>query len=65
MKLPSLIVAACIGLLAPMPAQEMPELPEPVKEHEWLAQLAGEWESTMECIMDPEKPPVTGKSTEK
>ncbi len=46
-------------------AQEMPEMPQPRSEHKWLQQLAGEWESEMECTMEPGKPPVKNKMTEK
>ena len=49
----------------PAAAQEMPEMPTPVKEHAWLARLAGEWESTMKCQPVPGQPPVEGKLTEK
>jgi hypothetical protein len=64
MKLRLLIASAL--LLLPVSAQdkEMPEMPKPVKEHAWLEQLAGEWESTMKCTAEPGKPPVEGKSTE-
>ena len=62
MKLKAIIASAL--LLLPISAQEMPEMPKPVKEHEWLAQLAGEWESTMKCTAEPGKPPVEGKSSE-
>lgn len=41
-----------------------PEMPKPQKEHEWLKQLAGEWETESECIMEPGKPPVKSKGTE-
>jgi len=62
MKLKAIIASAL--MLLPISAQEMPEMPKPVKEHEWLAQLAGEWESTMKCEAEPGKV-MEGKSSEK
>ena len=43
--------------LAQSPAQ-------PQKEHEWLKQLAGEWEYETEAVLEPGKPPVRVKGTE-
>lgn len=34
------------------------QLPEPQKEHKWLAQLAGDWTYESECIMGPDQPPM-------
>ena len=45
-------------------AQEMPELPKPQKEHQWLAQLAGDWEAAIECSMGPGIPPMKSKATQ-
>jgi hypothetical protein len=44
-------------------AQDLPKMPPPVKEHSWLEQLAGEWESDVEITM-PGQPAMKGKSTE-
>ena len=41
-----------------LPDFEMPEMPRPLSEHDWLQQLVGEWESEAECFMDPDGPPV-------
>jgi hypothetical protein len=65
MKLKTLVTSALLLLSLSARAQEMPEMPKPVKEHAWLAQLAGEWESTMKCIGMPGQPPAEGKSSEK
>ncbi|MCW1886818.1 DUF1579 domain-containing protein [Luteolibacter flavescens] len=66
MKLTTLIASALLLLPISVRAQEAPpEMPKPVKQHEWLAQLAGEWESSMKCVIEPGKPPMEGKSTEK
>lgn len=45
-------------------AETPPQMPAPEKEHAWLHQLAGEWDTTMEVFMEPGKPPITGKGTE-
>ena len=58
-------IAALIFSASSALAQEMPEMPKPQSEHKWLQQLAGEWESEMECTMEPGKPPVKNKMTEK
>ena len=36
----------------------------PLKEHEWLQQFVGEWESTSEMVAGPDQPPQQGTSTE-
>src|SRR5687768_9519063 len=43
-----LTAASLLGGAALVRAQEIPQMPPPVKEHTWLEQLAGEWESEME-----------------
>jgi hypothetical protein len=37
------------------------QIPEPVKEHQWLQRLVGEWTFESECSMGPDEPPL--KST--
>lgn len=44
--------------------QEMPEMPVPAAEHEWLQRFAGEWESDVRIFMDPEAPPMQVTATE-
>ncbi len=46
-------------------AQEPPQFPKPQKEHEWLNQFVGEWETESECTPVPGQPPVKGKMQEK
>jgi len=57
-----------IALLAVSPSiaahDDPPATPAPQKEHDWLKQLAGEWESDAEIHMEPGKPPVKSKGTE-
>jgi hypothetical protein len=43
---------------------EMPEMPAPVKQHEWLEQLAGEWDAEVEMTMDPSQPPTKSRGSE-
>jgi hypothetical protein len=43
---------------------EMPPMAEPAKEHSWLQQFVGEWESTTELDMGPGQPPMTCKGTQ-
>jgi hypothetical protein len=45
-------------------AQDAPPTPKPQKEHEWLQQLVGEWETEGEAITEPDKPPVKTKGSE-
>lgn len=44
-------------------AQEMPEMPGPVKEHEWLKQFVGEWEFLNKGTMGPDQPAIETKGT--
>ena len=39
-------------------------MPPPQKEHEWLKQFVGEWDTEAEVLMEPGKPPVKMKGTE-
>lgn len=48
-----LSTAACL-------AQEMPEMPKPQKEHAWLEQFAGEWDTETE-IKAPDQPVMNVK----
>jgi hypothetical protein len=45
-------------------AQELPKVPPPVKEHEWLQKFVGDWEYETEIFMEPGKPPMKVKGTE-
>jgi hypothetical protein len=44
-------------------AQEVPQFPQPTKEHEWLQQFVGEWESTSQAVMGPGQPAIECKGT--
>lgn len=52
---PICLVALCC---ANSSAQEPAEFPAPEKEHQWLEQFVGKWESTSECSMGPDQPPM-------
>lgn len=39
-------------------------LPQPQKEHQWLTQLVGKWESTCDCAMGPDQPTMQFKGKE-
>lgn len=59
-----LVVALLLGA-AVGEAQDLPEMPPPQKEHEWLQQLAGEWDGEFELFMEPGQPPMKSKGTER
>jgi hypothetical protein len=60
----ALTAFALMGASTLVRAQEMPELPKPQKEHQWLAQLAGDWEAEIECQMGPGQPPMKSQATQ-
>jgi len=39
-------------------AQEVPQFPSPQKEHEWLQQFAGDWETHSKAMMGPDQPEI-------
>src|SRR5688572_18455384 len=57
-------MVAVLAVPAALAAQEAPGMPAPMKEHEWLHQLAGQWEADLEVTGEPGKPPLKLKSTE-
>jgi hypothetical protein len=50
-----------IAMSSALVAQEVPAFPQPVKEHEWLQQFVGEWETEAEASMGPGQPPIKCK----
>lgn len=58
------LTAALLGTGVLLKAQEVPQMPPPVKEHEWLQQFVGNWEYETEIFMDPTKPPMKVKGNE-
>lgn len=65
MKRHLLTLVACVGLAVStkLPAQEVPKFPEPVKEHQWLKQFVGQWESESEAMAGPGQEPMKCKGT--
>ena len=57
-------MAAVLAMSSALAAQDAPGMPAPTKEHEWLHQLAGQWEADLEVSAGPGKPPLKLKSTE-
>lgn len=51
-------------MIASSAAQDAPQFPKPQKEHEWLQQLVGEWETESEILTEPGKPPMKAKGSE-
>jgi hypothetical protein len=60
----ALVAAALVGSALSWAKDETPKPPTPQKEHGWLKQLAGEWETECEMVMEPGKPSVKKKGTE-
>jgi hypothetical protein len=56
------LAAALLTSLSVAHAQETPQMPPPTKEHEWLQQFVGEWESEAEIFMEPGKASMKLKS---
>lgn len=58
------LLPVCVILTATaVSAQEAPSPGSPQKEHQWLHQLVGHWETTSEAVMGSGKPPVKGTGT--
>jgi hypothetical protein len=57
------VVAAVLAGGTVARAQEAPKMPAPQKEHQWLGQLAGEWDTEAEMLVEPGKPTVKNKGT--
>ena len=57
-------LGATLAMVAVRAAQETPPMPKPQKEHEWLQQLVGSWDSEGEMYMDPSQPPTKTKGAE-
>jgi len=54
---------ASLFLAAAAVAQETPEFPKPQKEHDWLRQFVGEWESESEASFGPDQPKMKCQGT--
>jgi hypothetical protein len=58
------VLAVALALPAILAAQSAPGGPTSTKEHQWLHQLAGQWEADLEVFAGPGKPPLKLKSTD-
>lgn len=56
--LPVTGVCIVVFVAALLRAEEVPSFPAPQKEHEWLKQFEGAWETDMEANIAPGEPPV-------
>ncbi|HWM92549.1 MAG TPA: DUF1579 domain-containing protein [Thermoanaerobaculia bacterium] len=56
-------MAAVLAMSVTLAAQA-PGMVAPTKEHEWLHQLAGQWEADLEVFAGPGNPPLKVKATE-
>lgn len=61
-KLALLLFATLLCVLS-VRAEDM-KPPTPTKEHDFLKQFVGEWETEAEMVMEPGKPPIKSKGTE-
>lgn len=62
----SLTLAALFAALvatSAVHAADVPEMPKPTKEHEWLKQFVGEWESEGEAVAEPGKEAIKCKGS--
>ena len=48
-------------LASPTANADEPKFPTPEKQHQWLSQFAGQWESESEATMGPGQPPMRCK----
>lgn len=55
---------AAVCSVMTLSAQQMPEMPKPQKEHEWLKKFEGEWTTTSEFHMPGAPEPMKSSGTE-
>lgn len=60
---PFALLALLVVSASTLRAQELPNFPAPQKEHEWLKQFVGEWESEAEAAAVPGQPAMKCKGT--
>lgn len=57
-------LVAVVSLIATASLQaQLPEVPKPQKEHDWLQKFVGKWEVEMEAVMGPGQDPVKSQGT--
>lgn len=64
MKTKRLLALAAAASLITSAAGQMPEMPKPQKEHEWLKKFTGEWNTVTEIHMAPGQPPLKATGSE-
>ena len=57
-------LAMTVSAIRAEDAPKIPDTPVPVKEHAWLQHFVGEWETSVQVMMEPGQPPVKGKGAE-
>lgn len=63
MKSSIICTAVAILIMNVLALGQPPGMPAPQKEHEWLKQFVGEWDSVADAIMGPGQPAVKSKGT--
>lgn len=58
------VVAVAALCAATVSSAQLPEMPKPTKEHDFLKQFTGEWKVVAECAPEPGKDPVKCEGTE-
>jgi hypothetical protein len=61
----SIALFAVAALSAAEDAPKMPDMPAPVKQHDWLHRFVGDWESDVQVNMVPGEPAIKGKGFER
>ena len=61
----SICFAIAVALLTSSVARaQLPEMPKPQKEHEFLQKFVGDWNSEMKMVADPDQPAMESKGTQ-
>ena len=63
-KIIAVMIAGLLAKAALGAEPEMPKLPEPQQEQEWLMQLVGELNAEVEIFKEPGMPPEKSQGTE-
>lgn len=59
-----LLVFSLVGIVLAQPANPGKEPVQPARDHQWLKQLVGEWDSTLKMYGLPDQPPAESKGTD-
>jgi hypothetical protein len=58
------LVPGAIAWMILAGSSDAQDMPKPLKEHEWLQQIVGEWDTEAEVVSEPGKPPIKTKGSE-